>query len=88
MVEQVRDVEIDGLRYQAVVRVDEDRVEDTLVLAYLDEHTKPTLSLLRSAIDTKPVQLIILEDAFQGDDQLETNLAQMCKTNDVELWTA
>ncbi|ERS52254.1 MULTISPECIES: site-specific DNA-methyltransferase [unclassified Corynebacterium] len=88
LVEQVRDVEIDGLRYQAVVRVDEGGVEDILVLAYLDEHTKPTLSLLRAAIDTKPVQFIILEDVFQGDDQLKTNLAQMCKTNDVELWTA
>lgn len=89
LVEQIRDREIDGLAYKAVVRVDdEDGEEDTLVLAYLDEHAKPTLAQLRAAIDSKPVQFIILEDAFQGDDELKTNLAQMCKTNDIELWTA
>lgn len=88
LVEQIREVEIDDLSYKAVVRVDEDGDEDTLVLAYLDEHTKPTLAQLRAAINTKPVQFIFLEDAFQGDDQLKTNLVQICKTNDVELWTA
>lgn len=88
LVEQIREVEIDDLSYKAVVRVDEDGDEDTLVLAYLDEHTKPTLAQLRAAIKTKPVQFIFLEDAFQGDDQLKTNLVQICKTNDVELWTA
>ena len=89
LVEQIRDVMIDELPLKSVVRVDEeDGEEDTLVLAYLDEHTKPTLKQLRAAVDTKPAQFIILEDAFQGDDELKTNLAQMCKTNGVELWTA
>lgn len=89
LVEQVRDLDIDGLSYKAVVRVDdEDGEEDTLVLAYLDEHTKPTLAQLREAMEVKPAQFIMLEDAFQGDDELKTNLAQICKTNGIELWTA
>lgn len=89
LVEQIRDRDIEGLSYKAVVRVDdEDGEEDTLVLAYLDEHTKPTLTQLRKAMEVKPAQFIMLEDAFQGDDELKTNLAQICKTNGVELWTA
>lgn len=89
LVEQIRDRDIDGLSYKAVVRVDdEDGEENTLVLAYLDEHTKPTLKQLREAMEAKPAQFIMLEDAFQGDDQLKTNLAQICKTNGIELWTA
>ena len=89
LVEQIRDRDIDGLLYKAVVRVDdEDGEEDTLVLAYLDEHTKPTLAQLREALEVKPAQFIMLEDAFQGDDELKTNLAQICKTNGIELWTA
>ena len=89
LVEQIRDRDIDGLPYKAVVRVDdEDGEEDTLVLAYLDEHTKPTLAQLRAAMEVKPAQFIILEDVFQGDDELKTNLAQICKTNGIELWTA
>ncbi|CAB0567034.1 site-specific DNA-methyltransferase [Corynebacterium diphtheriae] len=89
LVEQIRDRDIDGLPYKAVVRVDdEDGEEDTLVLAYLDEHTKPTLAQLRAALEVKPAQFIMLEDAFQGDDELKTNLAQICKTNGIELWTA
>ncbi|WP_234459374.1 site-specific DNA-methyltransferase [Corynebacterium macginleyi] len=89
LVEQIRDRDIDGLSYKAVVRVDdEDGDEDTLVLAYLDEHTKPTLAQLREAMEIKPAQFIMLEDAFQGDDELKTNLAQICKTNGIELWTA
>lgn len=89
LVEQIRDRDIDSLSYKAVVRVDdEDGEEDTLVLAYLDEHTKPTLAQLREAMQVKPAQFIMLEDAFQGDDELKTNLAQICKTNGIELWTA
>ena len=89
LVEQIRDREIDGLSFKAVVEVDDEAdKEDTLVLAYLDEHTKPTLAQLRAAVDQKPAQFIILEDAFKGDDELKTNLAQICKTNGIELWTA
>ncbi len=33
-------------------------------------------------------RIVILEDAFQGDDELKTNLVQLCKTKNVELWTA
>lgn len=89
LVEQIRDRDIEGLSYKSVVRVDdEDDEEDTLVLAYLDERTKPSLAQLRAAMDVKPTQFIMLEDAFQGDDELKTNLAQICKTNGIELWTA
>jgi len=54
----------------------------------LDEHTKPTLAQLRVLVDEEPARLVVLEDAFQGDDELKTNLAQLCKSKDVELWTA
>lgn len=59
-----------------------------LLLAYLDEHTKPTLDQLREVVDREPARLVILEDAFHGDDELKTNLAQLCKSKGVELWTA
>ena len=61
-------------------------VKDTIT-AYLNEHTKPTLDQLRASIDSSITKFIILEDAFQGDDELKTNLVQLCKTNNVELWT-
>ena len=35
-----------------------------------------------------PAKIIVLEDAFDGDDELKTNLAQLCKTSGIELWTA
>lgn len=59
-----------------------------LLLAYLDEHTKPTLEQLHALVEAGPVRLIVLEDAFHGDDELKTNLAQYAKARGVELWTA
>lgn len=60
-----------------------------LLLAYLDEPIKPTLEQLRAVVDEPELaKLVILEDAFHGDDELKTNLAQLCKTKGVELWTA
>jgi adenine-specific DNA-methyltransferase len=58
------------------------------LVAYLNEHTKPTLDQLRELAGSGASRLVIVEDAFHGDDELKTNLAQLCKTNDVELWTA
>ena len=49
---------------------------------------KPTLEQLRSLIALEPERLVILEDAFQGDDELKTNLVQECRTHGVDLWTA
>ena len=62
-------------------------VSDKAVVAYLDEHTKPTLDQLRAIGDTNPGKIVVLEDSFQGDDELKTNLSQICKSNDIELWT-
>ena len=62
-------------------------VGETTVLAYLDEHTKPNLDQLREITSKEPAKFIILEDAFHGDDELKTNLAQICKTSKIELWT-
>ncbi|TIC85595.1 site-specific DNA-methyltransferase [Nocardioides sp. GY 10127] len=59
-----------------------------LLLAYLDEHTKPSLDQLRAVVDEEPARFVILEDAFHGDDELKTNLAQLCKSKGVELWSA
>jgi adenine-specific DNA-methyltransferase len=81
LTEQIGDTEIDDLKLKSV--------GDGLVLAYLDEHTKPTLEQLRAILGSEDlVKFIILEDAFKGDDQLKTNLVQEAKTRGVELWTA
>jgi adenine-specific DNA-methyltransferase len=61
---------------------------DNLLLAYLDQYNKPSLQQFRAMVDSKPMCLIVLEDAFQGDDELKTNLAQYAKSKNVELWTA
>ncbi|WP_311777318.1 site-specific DNA-methyltransferase [Trueperella abortisuis] len=63
-------------------------VADGLVMAYLDEHTQPTLDQLRALVAREPERLVVLEDAFQGNDELKTNLVQECRTRNVDLWTA
>lgn len=80
LAESVDTVEIAGLSVQSV--------GDGLVLAYLDEHNKPTLEQLRAVVDADPGKIVILEDAFHGDDELKTNLAQLAKSKGIELWTA
>ena len=70
------------------VRVVRDRDGDVVLLAYLNEHVKPTLEQLRAFVDESPTRIIVLEDAFQGDDELKTNLAQLAKSKGIELWTA
>ncbi|MGW5853121.1 site-specific DNA-methyltransferase [Micrococcus sp. NPDC055215] len=80
LTEQIASIELAGLDLRSV--------GDGIVLAYLNEHVKPTLEQLRSVVNEDPARLIVLEDAFQGDDQLKTNLAQLCKSKGIELWTA
>lgn len=80
LTEQVTSVDMAGLHVFNVM--------DGLVIAYLDEHTKPTLEQLRALVVLEPERLVILEDAFQGDDELKTNLVQECRTHGVDLWTA
>lgn len=84
LTEAVSPAEIGGLD----VRLVRDRDGDVAVLAYLNEHVKPTLEQLRALVDESPTRIIVLEDAFQGDDELKTNLAQLAKSNGIELWTA
>lgn len=78
--EQIKSIQINELEVLSV--------SGGLVLAYVNEHVKPTLSQLRTLIDQEPERLIILEDAFQGDDELKTNLVQLAKSKHVNLWTA
>ncbi|MHB8380510.1 MAG: site-specific DNA-methyltransferase [Acidimicrobiales bacterium] len=80
LTEKVKTFEIDGLLVHSV--------GGGLLLAFLDEHTKPTLVQFRAIVDSGPGKLVILEDAFGGDDELKTNLAQLCKSKGIELWTA
>lgn len=80
LIEQIGDTEVSGLKLKTV--------GEGLVLAYLDEDAKPTLEQLRAVVAEMPARLVILEEAFQGDDELKTNLAQECKSRGVELWTA
>ncbi|WP_288858488.1 site-specific DNA-methyltransferase [uncultured Corynebacterium sp.] len=90
LTEQITQFEVAELTCHAVLNTDsEAETEDQYVLiAYVDEQTKPTLEQLRAIVKLQPARLVILEDAFQGDDQLKTNLKQMCVTNDIELKTA
>lgn len=71
-----------------VAGLDVRSVGENLLLAYLDEHTKPTLEQLRALVDAAGAKIVVLEDAFQGDDELKTNMVQLCKTKNIELWTA
>lgn len=64
------------------------RVASGLLLAYLNEGVKPTLAALTEMVASHPAKLVVLEDAFHGDDELKTNLYQMCKSKNIELWTA
>lgn len=84
LTEAVAPAEIGGLE----VRLVRDRDGDVAVLAYLNEHVKPTLEQLRAVVDESPTRIIVLEDAFHGDDELKTNLAQLAKSKGIELWTA
>jgi adenine-specific DNA-methyltransferase len=63
-------------------------VSGNLVMAYLDEQVKPSLHQLKEVLSKMPAKFIILEDAFQADDELKTNLSQECKSRSIELWTA
>ena len=80
LTEKIVSVEVGGLSLRSVA--------DGIVLAYLNEHIKPTLDQLRAVLAQAPAKIIMLEDAFQGDDELKTNLSQLCKSKGVELWTA
>lgn len=62
-------------------------IGENLVCAYLNENQKPTLEQLRAVTKNEPTKLIVLEDAFKGDDELKTNLVQICKSQKIELWT-
>jgi adenine-specific DNA-methyltransferase len=84
LTETISPAEVGGLD----VRLVHDRDGDVAVLAYLNEHVKPTLEQLRALVDESPTRIIVLEDAFQGDDELKTNLAQLARAKGIELWTA
>ena len=71
-----------------IAGLDVREVGDNRVLACVNEHAKPTLEQLRALVDAAPGKLIVLEDAFHGDDELKTNLAQYAKTKGIELRTA
>lgn len=79
LTEQVRHVDVRGLEAFSVT--------GGLLVAYLNEHVKPTLEQLRALVRLEPERLVILEDAFQGDDELKTNLVQECRSCGIDLWT-
>lgn len=63
-------------------------IADGLLLAYLDQNIKLDLEAWRSILASNPAKLIVLEDSFQGDDEVKTNLVQLCKSKNIEFWTA
>lgn len=79
LTEQVQRVDVEGL--------DAFSVADGLLVAYLNEHVKPTLEQLRALVGLESERLVVLEDVFQGDDELKTNLVQECRSRGVDLWT-
>lgn len=80
LTEKIETINVKGLEVFSVA--------DGLVMAYLDEHTQPTLDQLRALVAEEPERLVLLEDAFQGNDELKMNLVQECRTHNVDLWTA
>lgn len=78
--ESIETIDVEGLEVFSV--------SDGLVMAYLNEHTTPTLTQLRALVAKEPERLVILEDTFKGNDELKTNLVQECRTHNVDLWTA
>lgn len=80
LTETITESEIAGLRVQIVGK--------NLIIAYLLQTEKPSLDQVRAIVAHAPARIIMLEDAFQGDDELKTNLAQLCKSKGIELWTA
>ena len=80
--------EVSGLAVHQVVASADLNDSDTQPVFYLNEHIKPTLEQLRAIVtELTPSRFVILDDTFQGDSQLKTNLVQTCKSYDVELWT-
>lgn len=79
LTEQMTEMAIGGLHCRAVA--------NRKIVAYLSAADKPTLEQLRFVVDSEPDNLVVLEDSFHGDDELKTNLAEVCKTKGVELWT-
>lgn len=80
--------EVSGLTVHQVVASADLNDGDTQPVFYLNEHVKPTLEQLRAVVtELTPSRFVILDDAFQGDNQLKTNLVQTCKSYNVELWT-
>jgi adenine-specific DNA-methyltransferase len=80
LTEEINEIKVGGLNLKTI--------GDNLVIAYLEENPKLKLEQLREVLDKRPVKFIILEDCFEGDDELKTNLAQECKSRNIELWTA
>lgn len=79
--------EVSGLQVHQAVASD-DEAADVQPVFYLNEHVKPTLEQLRAIVtELTPSKFVILDDAFQGDNELKTNLVQTCKSYEVELWT-
>ena len=77
---KVQQVDIDGLRAWTT--------SDKTLLAILGAQ-KPTLAQLRKITDQESLTtLIVLDDVFDGDDELKTNLAEICKTKDIHLKVA
>lgn len=63
-------------------------IGDRTLLVYLNEGVKPSIDQFREIASLNPAKFVILEDVFQGDDELKTNLKQICKSSKIELWTA
>lgn len=81
LTEKISHLDVEGLNVRSV--------GDNHLLSCLDTHVKPTLEQFRAALaKVGPAKFVILDDVFQGDDELKTNLAQICKSKNIELWTA
>lgn len=61
-------------------------VSDGVLIAYLGDES-PTLDHIRAIADQEPTKLVILDKSFNANDELKTNAQQICKSNNIELWT-
>lgn len=79
LTERVETMDVDGLTVFSV--------NEGSLIAYVNENISPSLNQLRALVGLEPGRLVVLEDAFQGDDELKTNLVQECRSRGVDLWT-
>jgi adenine-specific DNA-methyltransferase len=60
-------------------------VEDGSLIAVVGSKKEAALEDFATLLDLKPSRLLVMEDTYQGSDELKTNLEQECSNRQIEL---